>query len=1105
MLFSLTDITAQLSPEHLDRGWQLFTDNRVTAPNIQRNGELITAVIPQASKRPLRVYIRTSSESNAITINGECSCETKQNCAHVAAVLLQALDDQQALPGNKNTAMARPSGKSVTSGSALKKASAKPADTRQALLYLLRFDAAVLQVETVVARRLKQGGYSSPRPFDAVRALSRTPPRYLEPVDLSLIDSLNRLPYTLDAGTLQLTGPQSTQILERILATGRSYFEYIEWRTPLSLGAVRTLECQWLMDDFGYQRGAESITPEADILLPLSTPWYFDGDANECGPLKSDLPMALIHELTTMAPVPPEQAAGVNETLRKTWPDSAIPPLQVLEIKTAPRVKPVPCLRLITVDGVMFDDWIESSDMACLSFIYDGMEISRHDPPGCIRDGQFVHIPRDKKAEQAAVKQLRKLGFGEIMDVSGFNTRGDCFFLEPEFRDDDIEAWLDFQVEDLPALRAKGWRIEYDNFRYRLAEASRWTCDIKKQAKADWFDIALGVEVDGQRVNLLPILLDFLSHFPRGLPDAKEITTQHFIMPFDLKGDGEKAHQEGGEENRERLLRLPAARILPLLETLLEIYHGVDLDNDQKLSLSRIQLAQLSTLDEDKNGPCLQWLGDDDAQQLTQRLRDLDSIPEVAAPTGLTATLRPYQQQGLNWLQFLREYRLAGVLADDMGLGKTIQALAHLLLEKEAGRADRPSLVIAPTSLMFNWRHEAERFAPQLKVLVLHGPQRKSRFPDITDHDVVITTYPLLARDKSTLLAHDYHLLILDEAQVIKNPKAQASRVVRDINTRHRLCLTGTPMENHLGELWSLLDFLLPGLLGNNKQFRRFFRSPIEKHDNEATAERLSRRIRPFLLRRTKQQVATELPPKTEITQTVMLEGKQRELYETVRLAMHRRVREEIERQGLGRSHIVVLDALLKLRQVCCDPRLVKIDKARDVTQSAKLEMLMEMLPEMVEEGRRVLVFSQFTTMLELIENELEKANIGYVKLTGQTRDRETPVKNFQDGKAPLFLISLKAGGVGLNLTAADTVIHFDPWWNPAVERQATDRAHRIGQQQSVFVYKLICEGTLEEKIQAMQQRKQALADGLYQGDGQNEPQWNELDLEELFQPLGED
>jgi len=1085
MIFTLSDVTTQFPPDCFAEGWRLFTNHQVTAPTIQRGGELITAVI-QTHKHPLRVYIRSSNKNKVITVNGECSCAKKQNCEHVAAVLLQALDDQQALPENKDM----PAGKLAV--------------TQQALLYLLQFDKGegVLHVEAVVARRLKQDGYSCPRPFNPGHAPGRTPPRFLEPVDLVLLDSLNQLPHTASAGTPQLAGSQATPLLERILATGRAYFEHIERGTPLSLGATRTFEFHWKMDNSGYQRGEIHVTSENTILLPLSPPWYIDNTTNECGPLSSDLPVDFIHQLTTLLPVSPEQTIEANQNLHKTWPNSTIPPLSVLECEVMPRVRPVPCLCLITENHVMFDDWTESSDMARLSFAYGEVEINRNSPPSCIRDGRLIRIQRDKKAEEAAIKQLHKLGFAEI-DEWESDSDEDCFSFESKFGsfgDNDLNAWINFQVEEVPALRSQGWRIEFDNFRYRLAKADQWICNIEKPEQQDWFDIALGVEVDGQHVDLLPILLNFLSDFPRGLPDAKEITTEHFIIPFTIDGKN--------KEGEERLLSLPATKVLPLLETLLEIYHDVDPDEHQGLRLSRIQLAQFSALNQDenegKNTHLLQWTGDDEAQQLVQRLRDLDGIPEATVPMGLTATLRPYQQQGLNWLQFLREYQLAGILADDMGLGKTIQALAHLLLEKEAGRADRPSLVIAPTSLMFNWRHETERFAPQLKVLVLHGPQRKQHFPAIADHDLIITTYPLLMRDKNTLLAHNYHLLILDEAQVVKNPKAQAAQAVREINARHRLCLTGTPMENHLGELWSLFDFLLPGLLGNNKQFRRFFRSPIEKHGNKAAAERLSRRVRPFLLRRTKQQVATELPPKTEIIQSVMLEGKQRELYETVRLAMHRRVREEIERQGLGRSHIVVLDALLKLRQVCCDPRLVKIDKARDVNKSAKLDMLMELLPEMVEEGRRILIFSQFTTMLGLIEEELKKANIDYVKLTGQTRDRETPVKNFQAGKVPLFLISLKAGGVGLNLTAADTVIHYDPWWNPAVERQATDRAHRIGQQQTVFVYKLICEGTLEEKIQAMQQRKQALADGLYQGDGQNEPQWNKQDLETLFQPLSE-
>jgi superfamily II DNA or RNA helicase len=1087
MIPVLTDIEAHITPERLNQGRQLFTDGRVTAPTIQRGGELITAIIPRAGSRPLRVYVRTIDNGNGVTIAGECSCPKKKNCEHVAAVLLQALADRHALSDDGDAGPPATRGK--IRGQSRDTVKTNGPNAPQALLYTLHIDALHVLVETSVARRLKHGGYSLMRHFEPGRVNCLTPARFLQPVDLELLGALDRLPRASGAGIPRLDGPQSARLLEALLATGRCYLEQVEHQAPLGPGPVRRLAFDWQMDEFGYQRPAWRITPAADLLLPLSPPWYVDSKSAACGPLESGLPAALAHTLATHPPVAPEQRDQVHQTLVEAWPDASLPPLQRPDLETAPQVRPVPCLQLTTVEASLSGGWKDAYDFACLRFDYGGNEISRRGPDTRWVDGRVIRVQRDHRAEAAAAKQLRVLGF-EQDEYWSEHTGEDCFFPDSDLMDAAAEAWLDFQVKALPRLRARGWRIRYDKFRYRLVEAGHWVCDVHKREQQDWFSIGLGVELDGQRVDLLPILLNFLRHFPRGLPERETTALEHFIVPLDGEGD-----EQG-------LLHLPAERLLPLLETLLEVYDGVGPTDRQDLRCNRVQLARLMALDQANDGPRLQWQADDDIRQLARRLQDVNGIPEVSPPAGLAAVLRPYQQQGLNWLQFLREFQLAGILADDMGLGKTVQALAHLLVEKEAGRADRPSLVIAPTSLMFNWRHEAGRFAPRLKVLVLHGAQRKERFPAIADHDLVITTYPLLARDKDTLLAQRYHLLILDEAQVIKNPGAQASRVVRELDARQRLCLTGTPLENHLGELWSLFDFLLPGLLGSSKQFRRFFRTPIEKYANEATAERLSRRIRPFLLRRTKQHVATELPEKTEIIHTVALENEQRELYETVRLAMHRRVREEIERQGLVRSHIVVLDALLKLRQVCCDPRLVKMDKAHRVKQSAKLDTLMELLPEMIEEGRRILVFSQFTTMLGLIEDELNKTGIGYVKLTGQTRERQTPVQRFQDGEAPLFLISLKAGGVGLNLTAADVVIHYDPWWNPAVERQASDRAHRIGQQQAVFVYKLICEGTLEEKIHAMQQRKQALADGLYQSGGNHEPRWNEQDLEMLFQPM---
>jgi SNF2 family DNA or RNA helicase len=464
--------------------------------------------------------------------------------------------------------------------------------------------------------------------------------------------------------------------------------------------------------------------------------------------------------------------------------------------------------------------------------------------------------------------------------------------------------------------------------------------------------------------------------------------------------------------------------------------------------------------------------------------------------------LRPYQKEGLAWLQFLREQNLSGILADDMGLGKTAQTLAHLLLEKEAGRLDKPALIILPTSLIFNWKSEAARYAPSLRILSLHGPDRKALFDEIKNNDVILTTYPLLWRDADELMLHSYHLLILDEAQTVKNAQSRSAEAVRKIDARHRLCLTGTPLENHLGELWSQFDFLLPGFLGSSKQFAKHWRTPIEKMGDTARGKLLARRIRPFILRRKKEDVAQELPPKTIIVRSVELEGAQRDLYETVRAAMDAKIRDEIANRGFARSQIVILDALLKLRQVCCDPRLVKATAATKVKERAKLDLLMAMLPELVDEDRRILLFSQFTSMLKLIEQELDRLGLPYVTLTGDTIDRETPVRRFQEGEVPIFLISLKAGGVGLNLTAADTVIHYDPWWNPAVENQATDRAHRLGQDKPVFVYKLIVSGSIEEKILALQERKAELAAGILSEDRGIEVKFGNDDLAALFEPL---
>lgn len=702
----------------------------------------------------------------------------------------------------------------------------------------------------------------------------------------------------------------------------------------------------------------------------------------------------------------------------------------------------------------------------------------------------------DKKSILELLEQFNTLPWSIIRDYAAIvdteTTDNATHFLNVPEEDIDGIA-KQFYLLHQPLLKESGWEIDIDtSFPFRPVESTgEWYANIDKATTTttDWFDLELGLMIDNQRINILPMLVKMLreqsakAEFQAAIENNQ---TQFIYVPL-----------ENGE-----LLPVPADKIRFIAKTLVELHDSDALTDEGRLRLSAWQSTQLVEIEAAMKAAKMRWFGDEKIRDLGEKLKDFTKIDNAPKPDGLNCDLRPYQEQGLSWLQFLRHNNLNGILADDMGLGKTVQTLGHILLEKESGRMTHPTLVVAPTSLMTNWRMEAEKYSPDLKVLILHGNSRQDLFDEINNVDLVLTTYPLLSRDKDLFIRHKFHLLVLDEAQVIKNPNTMAHRIVQQINARHRLCLTGTPMENHLGELWSLFYFLMPGFLGDQKKFNQIYRYPIEKLNNSDRRESLARRVKPFMLRRTKAQVVSELPPKTEIIQNIELLPEQRALYESIRLTMHERVQQEIREKGLNRSHIVILDALLKLRQVCCDPRLLKIEAARNVIKSAKMQFLMETLPEMLQENRQILIFSQFTSMLALIEEELTNINIPFVKLTGQTKDRSTPIEEFQSGKVPIFLISLKAGGTGLNLTAADTVIHIDPWWNPAVENQATDRAYRIGQDKPVFVYKLMTVGTVEEKIMAMQQRKSNLLSGIFSNNTETEGLFTPADLEALFEPL---
>lgn len=643
----------------------------------------------------------------------------------------------------------------------------------------------------------------------------------------------------------------------------------------------------------------------------------------------------------------------------------------------------------------------------------------------------------------------------------------------------------------LHGLQNAGWRLKFDQtFRLRQKLQTNWYAQLNHRADKEqsWFDLELGVKIDGKTVNLLPQLVNAIQSGQ--LKQLKERLT----LPL---GNGENI----GVEHQ---------KVKQIATVLTELYDP-DALQDQQLHFPSNQSLRLSQLDNlwastttkaETQSTALTWQGDTWLKDKAESLKNIKQLDKVNPPDALVAELRPYQQTGLAWLQFLSKNQLGGILADDMGLGKTLQTIAHILLQKQTGLMNRPCLVVTPTSLIGNWLAECQRFAPSLKTIALIGKTRVNLFNKIQHFDVVITSYGTLLRDIEVLSRQSFHLHILDEAQAIKNSKAKISKTVRSINSELRLCLSGTPIENHLGELWSLVEFLLPGFLGSEKQFQKIYQQPIEKQHDQERLNDLRNRLSAVILRRKKSQVAKELPSKNEIIEHIELDEMQANFYESVRLSMAKEMQQLSKGKQINR--ILLGNALLRLRQICCHPALLDIDGSKQLN-SAKLNWLRTVLPEMLAEGRRVLLFSSFTSMLALISEMLDELKIKHLKLTGQSsaNARSQMIEQFQNQATAVFLISLKAGGAGINLTAADTVIHFDPWWNPAAEQQASDRAHRIGQDKKVFVYKLITKGTVEEKIHQLQKHKQQLADDMLQQNSFIQQILSTAQWQEMFEPIG--
>jgi superfamily II DNA or RNA helicase len=732
-------------------------------------------------------------------------------------------------------------------------------------------------------------------------------------------------------------------------------------------------------------------------------------------------------------------AAEVEDALAQLWSMPALPPV-VGPDDLVPRREqgvPVPRLRIVPrrpqhpkshlgADlAYLYGDWAIEPDSA-----------QRH---GYDREGRRILL-RDGDAEDRAARRLDELGVRRLGGP----------------RDPERSLRADRMVAVAERLLDEGWQVEAEGRLLRTGATLRFGVS----SGIEW--LGVGARADfGDAEAALPEILAALRRRDRfvRLSDGSR-----GLLPREWLDRLQRLSRLSGGEEGEVFQFLPSQALL------------VDALLSDLLALARPDGAPEIDVDAA-------------FAKLRERLLRPTRARPLAEPRGFQGTLRPYQRAGLGWLESLAAEGLGGCLADDMGLGKTVQVLALLQrrrLRPVPAEQKRPSLVIAPRSVVYNWLEEAARFAPRMRVADFTGAERGAVLPDLDRLDLVVTTYGVARRDAKRLAQQRFDYLVLDEAQFVKNPLTHTARAVRLLQAEHRLALTGTPVENHLGELWSLLDFLNPGLLGRLGAGLLSAGSGPEPITDEELAA-VARAVRPFLLRRRKEEVLADLPPKTEQTLWCELGPRQRRIYEELRVHYRRKVAERIAEVGVARANMLVLEALLRLRQVACHPGLIDpglVDRAQPVDESAKLDLLMEQLAELVDEGHKALLFSQFTSLLALVRRRLDAAGIVWEQLDGRTRNRKAKVERFQqDPDCPVFLVSLKAGGTGLNLTAAHYVFLLDPWWNPAVEAQAIDRTHRIGQRRPVFAYRLIARGTVEEKILLLQQQKRRIADAILGAD----------------------
>ncbi len=920
------------------------------------------------------------------------------------------------------------------------------------------------QLDFYKTKILKSGGLSKGQKLSADNYLYAYEYKYnfVHQDDKALASQLSKIAHGY-RDEIVFEGEYGNILLKKIIQTHRCYYK--DSSTALNfVTQPKKITFEW--KKYKENSTLKSNLEKHEILLDKVVPILcINTKESSVYEIESVYDKEALNLMLNAPKIPSKKLPKLMQNLLAEVPDMEFPLPKELKVEQL-EMEPTPCLRLY---GLQNPQTGKTMHLMQLGFDYNGEVFdssSKSSVNNLYQEDKIIKIIRDIKKEEQCREVIESKGFTyeSSYDLNGYLSKATVSMQEA------IERWRAFRELTIPELKEQDWKITIDeSFKYRFEYIDNIEMQGKESEGNAWFELSFSVYIGGRKQPLLPIVTPLLEEF-----DSVKDLPEHLNLEL----------EDGG------FLHIPSKEIKPILQTIFELF---DKKEGDSIFIHPYD-AHLLDIDAD-----IEWKGAKELKELSQKLKNFKGIATVEPSRNLQAELRDYQQFGLNWLNFLHEFRFGGILADDMGLGKTVQTLAFLQVLKEQGKLKKPTLIVMPTSLIGNWKNEIKKFTANLTFLELYGIDRAKKFKEISNYDVILTTYSLAQRDKEKYLEEQFYYIVLDEAQKIKNPTTKLAVAIKSFTSEYKLALSGTPIENHLGELWSIFDFLMGGFLDNLRIFKEHYQTPIEKEHNIERRTLLNKKIAPFILRRTKNEVIEELPPKTEIIKRATFSPKQAKLYENIRLTMEQKVREAVKGKGLSRSHITILDALLKLRQVCCHPELLKLESAKKVKDSAKLEMFLELMDSLIAENKKVLVFSQFTTMLSILEREIIKRKITYSKLTGATRKREEVIEKFTKGEASVFLISLKAGGVGLNLVEADTVIHYDPWWNPAVENQATDRAYRIGQDKAVFVYKLIVENTIEEKIIELQERKKTLQAGIYKDKENKEEKFDGNELVELL------